>query len=133
NALSVYIGFVFDQQPFFSWFFLGTRNGLAELIGHRCPLRTEFVSFDPVIWRNDLFSIVDLPQSFAVIWINQTEFQLRHARELIARFLDLGGVESWDLHQNAVVRDGTDYRLPGPQHVYTHGRYTQPLCRRASV
>ena len=78
-----------------------------------------------------MFSFVDLPQSFTVIGINQAELQLRNPRELVARFLDLGRVESWDLHQDAVVRDGTDYRLADSKRVNTLANDLDRLVKHA--
>src|SRR5205823_2693223 len=57
-AIASKIGFLFDEQTFFYCFSV---------------LALVFVSFDSEFWRNDLLSLVDLPQSFAVIGIHHTK------------------------------------------------------------
>ena len=51
------------------------------------------------------------PQSLAVIGINQAEFELGYTRKLIARLLDLRGIEPWNLNQNSVLTDRADDRF----------------------
>src|SRR5437879_9743041 len=43
--------------------------------------------------------------------MDQRKLKLCHARELIARFLNLGGVEAWDLDKDAVAPHRADHRL----------------------
>src|SRR5690242_13098634 len=67
-----------------------------------------FISFDPELWWNYLLSCVDFAQSLAIIGINQAELELRHPRKLIARFLNLGSVETRNLDQNPIAADRAD-------------------------
>ena len=61
---------------------------------------------------------VDCAQTLAVVRINQTKFELRYARELVPRFLDLGGVEPGNLHQDPVRSDRTDDRFAAAEVIH---------------
>ncbi len=58
-------------------------------------------------------------QALAVIRINEAKFQFGDARKLIARFLNLGRVESGDLNQDAIVPHRSDDRLAAAEVVDT--------------
>ena len=74
-------------------------------------LRAQRVCLDAVLRRNHFLSRIDRAQAFPVIRINKAEFELGHARKLIARFLDLRGIEPRNLDENTIVADRTDDRL----------------------
>ncbi len=59
-------------------------------------------------YSGGITSGIDRAQPFAAIWVNQTEFELRDTRELIARFLNLCGIEPRNLNENSIVPNRTD-------------------------
>src|SRR5713101_3234653 len=67
-----------------------------------------FIDFDAVIWRDHFLSFVDRFQPLTVVRINETKFEFGHARELITRFLNLGGIEPGNLDKNPIAADRTD-------------------------
>jgi hypothetical protein len=71
-----------------------------------------FVNLDAVIRWDHLLAGIDRAQSLAGIWVNKTELELRHARQLIARFLNLSRVETGNLDQNPIAADRTNNWLP---------------------
>src|SRR5436190_13290617 len=89
------------------------------------------MSFNPVFWRNDLFSLVDLAQSLAIIGIDQTKLEFRHPRKLVPRFLNLRSVEPGDLDQNSVIRDGTDDRFADSKSVNTFPNHLHGLIKHS--
>ena len=66
------------------------------------------VRFDAIFRRNNFLASINGAQAFAVVWINQAKLQLRDARELISRLLNLSGVQSWNLDKNPIAADRTD-------------------------
>ena len=66
-----------------------------------------------------MLSSVDFAQSFAVVGIDKTELKFRHARELLAGFLDFRRVQARDLHENAIIRHRADDRFADSKNVNT--------------
>src|SRR5262249_31453083 len=66
------------------------------------------VVLDFVLWRHNLSALVNRGQPFAVVRVNQSEFELGYFRQLLARLLDFGGIESRNLNQYSILADGTD-------------------------
>src|SRR5438552_11084593 len=67
-----------------------------------------FVNLNAVLGRDHFLAGIDRAQPFAAIWVNQTEFELRDTRELIARFLNLCGIKPRNLNENSIVPNRTD-------------------------
>ena len=88
------VGFLFDEQPFLSRFFIS--------------LRRMFVNFDVIIRRDHFFAFIDGFQALAVVRINKTELELGDARKLIARLLDFSRLEPGDLDKNTIHADRAD-------------------------
>src|SRR5437016_12383635 len=89
------------------------------------------MSFNPVFRRNDLFSLVDLAQSLAIIGIDQTKLEFRHARKLVPRFLNLRSVEPGNLYQNPVIRDGTNDRFANSKSINTFPNHLHGLIKHS--
>ncbi len=66
-------------------------------------VRFESVGHQSVIRRDDALAGFDLGHELLVLRMDQRELELGHARKLLARFLDLRGIEPGDLHQDAVI------------------------------
>ena len=94
HVLSPKVGFFLYKQPFFSWFFVSFRGHLVNL--------------DPVVRRNHVLTCVDVLQALSIVGVNHPKLESCHTRQLIARFLNLGSIQSWDLNKDAIDTDGTD-------------------------
>src|SRR4029450_6309888 len=89
---------LFYQQPRGCRFFVLLGNVLVVL--------------DFVFRRNNFSALVDRAQSFAIVGIDQTELELGYFGQLLARFLNLRRVQSWDLDQDSILADGADDWFP---------------------
>src|SRR5205085_3674682 len=116
HAIASQIGFLFYEQTFFDRFSV---------------LTLMFVSFNPEFWWNDLLSLVDLAQSFAVVGIHHTKLEFRHARELISGFLNLRSVKAWNLDKNAIGADRTDNRFASAKIIYALPNYLDGLLKHS--
>jgi hypothetical protein len=68
----------------------------------------DLVNFDPVVRRDHFFAGINRAQAITIVRINHPKLEFRHARKLIARFLNLRCVESRNLDQNSIAADRAD-------------------------
>src|SRR5262249_39476800 len=104
NMVAAEICFLSDEQTLF--------DRLAAL-------NFLFISFDPVFWRNHFLSFIDRFQSLTVVRIHKAELKLGNSRQLLACFLDVGSVETRDLHENTIVALWRNNRFAYPKAVHT--------------
>src|ERR1044072_6418011 len=75
------------------------------------------VNDEAVIRRQDSLSRFDLRNQFRALGMDEREFEFRHLRKLLARFLDPLLAQSWDLNKDAVLAHGADDRFAGAEFV----------------
>src|SRR5437879_6086307 len=72
-------------------------------------------------------------QAFAVVRKDKAKLEFRHPGKLFPHFLDLRGIETWNLDQDPVVPDWADNRFADAKNVDTFPNYLDRLVEHSLV